>query len=174
MISERPFQTAKDTDMRINTETAAEKYRDRLFAAAFHICRNAADADDVVQETLLRYHKTDMEYENEEHLKAWLLRVAINQAKNVNRSFFRHRIVPLEDYMETLTFDSGDSENLFLEVMRLPEKYRIVIHLYYYEEYSVRQISQILGISDSNTKIRLARGRAKLKEKLQEEWNENE
>jgi RNA polymerase sigma-70 factor (ECF subfamily) len=174
MISERPFQTAKDTDMRINTETAAEKYRDRLFAAAFHICRNAADADDVVQETLLRYHKTDMEYENEEHLKAWLLRVAINQAKNVNRSFFRHRIVPLEDYMETLTFDSGDSENLFLEVMRLPEKYRIVIHLYYYEEYSVRQISQILGISDSNTKIRLARGRAKLKEKLQEEWDENE
>jgi RNA polymerase sigma-70 factor (ECF subfamily) len=115
-----------------------------------------------------------MEYENEEHLKAWLLRVAINQAKNVNRSFFRHRIVPLEDYMETLTFDSGDSENLFLEVMRLPEKYRIVIHLYYYEEYSVRQISQILGISDSNTKIRLARGRAKLKEKLQEEWDENE
>jgi RNA polymerase sigma-70 factor (ECF subfamily) len=174
MISERPFQTAKDTDMRINTETAAEKYRDRLFAAAFHICRNAADADDVVQETLLRYHKTDMEYENEEHLKAWLLRVAINQAKNVKRSFFRHRIVPLEDYMETLTFDSGDSENLFLEVMRLPEKYRIVIHLYYYEEYSVRQISQILGISDSNTKIRLARGRAKLKEKLQEEWDENE
>lgn len=174
MISERPFQTAKDTDMRINTETAAEKYRDRLFAAAFHICRNAADADDVVQETLLRYHKTDMEYENEEHLKAWLLRVAINQAKNVNRSFFRHRIVPLEDYMETLTFDSRDSENLFLEVMRLPEKYRIVIHLYYYEEYSVREISQILGITDSNTKIRLARGRAKLKEKLQEEWDENE
>lgn len=160
--------------MRINTETAAEKYRDRLFAAAFHICRNAADADDVVQETLLRYHKTDMEYENEEHLKAWLLRVAINQAKNVNRSFFRHRIVPLEDYMETLTFDSRDSENLFLEVMRLPEKYRIVIHLYYYEEYSVREISQILGITDSNTKIRLARGRAKLKEKLQEEWDENE
>ncbi|MBQ1531058.1 MAG: sigma-70 family RNA polymerase sigma factor [Solobacterium sp.] len=160
--------------MRINTETAAEKYRDRLFAAAFHICRNAADADDVVQETLLRYHKTNMEYESEEHLKAWLLRVAINQAKNVNRSFFRHRIVPLEDYMETLSFESQESENLFLEVMRLPEKYRIVIHLYYYEEYSVKEISQILGISDSNTKIRLARGRAMLKEKLQEEWDENE
>ncbi len=174
MISERPFTTAKDTDMRINTETAAEKYRDRLFAAAFHICRNAADADDVVQETLLRYHKTNMEYESEEHLKAWLLRVAINQAKNVNRSFFRHRIVPLEDYMETLSFESQESENLFLEVMRLPEKYRIVIHLYYYEEYSVRQISQILGITDSNTKIRLSRGRAMLKEKLQEEWDENE
>ena len=174
MISERPFHTAKDTDMRINTETAAEKYRDRLFAAAFHICRNAADADDVVQETLLRYHKTNMEYESEEHLKAWLLRVAINQAKNVNRSFFRHRIVPLEDYMETLSFESQESENLFLEVMRLPEKYRIVIHLYYYEEYSVKEISQILGISDSNTKIRLARGRAMLKEKLQEEWDENE
>ena len=160
--------------MRIKTETAAERYRDRLFAAAFHICRNAADADDVVQETLLRYHKTDMEYENEEHLKAWLLRVAINQAKNVNRSFFRHKVVPLEDYMETLSFESRESENLFLEVMRLPEKYRIVIHLYYYEEYSVREISQILGITDSNTKIRLSRGRTILKEKLQEEWNENE
>lgn len=160
--------------MRIETETAAERYRDRLFAAAFHICRNAADADDVVQETLLRYHRTDTEYENEEHLKAWLLRVAINQAKNVNRSFFRHRVVPLEDYMETLSFESGESENLFLEVMRLPEKYRIVIHLYYYEEYSVREISRILGITESNTKIRLSRGRTILKEKLQEEWNENE
>ena len=174
MISERPFTTAKETDMRINTETAAEKYRDRLFAAAFHICRNAADADDVVQETLLRYHKTDMEYENEEHLKAWLLRVAINQAKNVNRSFFRHRIVPLEDYMETLSFESPESENLFLEVMRLPEKYRIVIHLFYYEDYSVREISRILKISESNVKVRLNRGRKMLKQTLQEEWEDED
>ncbi len=157
--------------MRIETSHLAKTYQDHLFAAAFHICENAADAEDIVQETLLRYHNSRKDFESEEHIRAWLFRVAVNLAKNVRRSFWRHRTVPLEDYMETLTFASPESEMLFAEVMHLPEKYRIVIHLFYYEDCSVREISRILKISESNVKVRLNRGRKMLKQTLQEGWD---
>lgn len=80
----------------------------------------------------------------------------------------------LEDYMETLTFETPESEELFETVMHLPDKYRIVIHLFYYEDYTVHEIADILKISESNVKVRLSRGRGLLKEKLQEEWEDDE
>lgn len=73
--------------------------------------------------------------------------------------------------METLVFDTPQSEELFETVMHLPEKYRIVIHLFYYEDYSVHEIASILKLSESNVKVRLSRARTLLKEKLQEEWD---
>ena len=154
--------------MRLQTDVVDKKYRDSLFAAAFQICRNAADADDVVQETLLKYHRHVKEFESEEHLKAWLLRVAVNQAKNVRRSLWRHRVVPIGDYMETLGFESKESENLFAEVMRLPGKYRIVIHLHYYEGYSTAEIAQLLRMKQSTVCTQLERGRKLLKNMLLE------
>ena len=75
--------------------------------------------------------------------------------------------------METLVFETPEAENLFETVMHLPEKYRIVIHLYYYEDYTVREIADILKLSESNVKIRLSRGRALLKEALKEEWDDD-
>ena len=69
-----------------------ERYRDNLFAVAFHVCKNAADADDVVQDTFLQYYLTGKKFENEQHIRAWLIRVAINRAKNVSRSFWRQQI----------------------------------------------------------------------------------
>ena len=160
--------------MRMDTDVVVRKYRDHLFAAAFHICENAADADDVVQDTFLKYHRLKKEFAGEEHIKAWLLRVAINQARNVRRSFWRRKTVPIEEYMAELPFDSAESESLFLAVMHLPEKYRIVIHLYYYEDYSGREISGILRISEGNVKVRLTRARKMLKDRLQEEWDDDE
>lgn len=74
--------------------------------------------------------------------------------------------------METLEFDSGESRDLFREVMNLPEKYRLVIHLYYYEDYSVAEIGGILGLTESNVKVRLSRGRQLLKKALQEVWDD--
>lgn len=72
--------------------------------------------------------------------------------------------------METLSFPDPQSRNLFEEVMKLPDKYRIVIHLFYYEDYSVREIDKILKLSESNVKVRLSRGRALLKDSLKEDW----
>lgn len=158
--------------MKIDTGMILETYKDSLFSAAFNICKNAADAEDVVQDTILQYHMQKKPFEDAQHIRAWLLRVAINRAKNVNMASWRRKSVPLEEYMETLSFETPEAENLFEEVMRLPEKYRIVLHLFYYEDYSVKEIGRILHLSESNVKVRLSRGRGILKERLQEVWQD--
>ena len=159
--------------MRKSLQELMEQYQNNLYAAAFNVCKNSEDAEDVVQDTFIQYHTTRKEFESGQHIRAWLFRVAINKAKNVNRTFWRQNKVSLEDYMETLAFETPESQNLFETVMRLPEKYRIVIHLFYYEDYSVREIAEILAISESNVKVRLSRGRSLLKNELQEEWEDD-
>ncbi len=152
--------------MRIQTEVLVERYQNHLFAAAFHICKNAADAEDVVQETFLKYHTSEKEFDSEQHIRAWLIRVAINAAKNINLAFWRRACVPLEDYMDTLPFEAPEDRELMRQVLSLKEKYRIVIHLYYYEDYSVKEIASILHLTESAVKVRLSRGRELLKNNL--------
>ena len=159
--------------MRPSIQELFEKYQDNLYIIAFNVCKNAEDAKDVVQDTFIQYYSCKKEFDNEQHLRAWLIRVAINKAKNVNHSFWRKNKMPLEDYMETLAFMSPESEELFGTVMNLPEKYRIVIHLFYYEDYTIHEIADILKLSESNVKVRLSRGRTLLREKLQEEWEDD-
>ena len=159
--------------MRQPVQELAASYQGSLFAAAFNVCRNAQDAEDVVQDTFVQYYTSKKEFESEQHIRAWLMRVAVNKAKNINRTFWRRNKISIEEYMETLVFETPAAETLFETVMQLPEKYRIVIHLYYYEEYAVREIAQILKLSESNVKIRLSRGRAMLKETLKEEWDDD-
>lgn len=160
--------------MRQPVQQLIQNYQNSLYAAAFNICQNQMDAEDVVQEAFVQYYTTKKEFENEQHIKAWLIRIVINKAKNITRTFWRKNKCALEDYMETLTFPDTQSRNIFEEVMKLPDKYRIVIHLFYYEEYTVREIADILKLSESNVKVRLSRGRALLKESLKEEWENDE
>lgn len=160
--------------MRRSVQELFGKYQDNLYIIAFNVCKNAEDAKDVVQDTFMQYYLTNKEFDNEQDIRAWLIRVAINKAKNVTGTFWRKNKTSLEDYMETLTFETPESEELFETVMRLPEKYRIVIHLFYYEEYTVHEIADILKLSESNVKVRLSRGRSMLKEKLQEGWENDE
>lgn len=160
--------------MRQSVKELFEKYQNNLYAVAFNVCKNAEDAKDVVQDTFIQYHLLKKDFDNEQHIRAWLIRVAINKAKNMNRTFWRKNKVPLEEYIETLAFETPESEELFETVMKLPEKYRIVIHLFYYEDYTVHEIADILKITESNVKVRLSRGRVMLKEKLQEEWENDE
>ncbi len=160
--------------MRQSVQELFERYQDNLYAAAFHVCRNAQDAEDAVQDTFIQYYSTQKEFDDEQHIRAWLIRVAINKAKNMNRTFWKKNRVTLEDYMESLTFETPESQELFETVMSLPLKYRIVIHLFYFEDYAVREIADILNVSESNVKVRLSRGRSLLKEKLKEEWEHDE
>ena len=160
--------------MRPSLQELVDKYRNNLFAVAFNVCKNAEDAEDVVQDTFIQYYSTGKQFETEQHVRAWLLRVAINKAKNINSSFWRKNKVSLEEYMETLTFETKESAELFETVMKLPEKYRIAIHLFYYEDYTTSEIADILKISVSNVKVRLSRGRSLLKETLKEEWEYDE
>ena len=160
--------------MKLTVEEIYRKYADRVFAAAFSVCRNQADADDVVQDTFIKYNASDDIFRDEEHMKAWLLRVAINRAKDIRTSFWRRNRVSWEEYMEGHSFDEPEDGRLFEAVMKLPDKYRTVIHLYYYEEYSVGEIAGILHSRDGTIKSRLSRGRSLLKTMLMEEWNDDE
>lgn len=160
--------------MRESVELLIEKYKNNLFIIAFNVCKNKEDAEDVVQDTFIQYIALKKDFETEQHIRAWLIRVAINKAKNKNSIFHRRNTLPLEDYMESLTFETEETSDLFQTVMELPEKYRVIIHLFYYEDYSVKEISDILKLSENNVKVRLSRGRMLLKNTLQEVWEDDE
>ena len=145
--------------MRLSVDEAFRRYGDRLFSAAFSICRNREDADDTVQDTFLKYYTLNEEYIDESHLKAWLIRVAINRVKDLSGAFWRRNRVSWEEYMDELEFQEPEDRSLFEAVMRLPGKYRIVIHLFYYEEYSIDEISATLHRSQGTVKSQLSRGR---------------
>ena len=160
--------------MKLPVEILIEKYKNNIYAVAFNICKNKYDAEDVVQDTFIQYLSHKKDFQSEQHIRARIIRVAINKAKKKNNLFFRRNSLPLEDYMETLTFESDESYELFEAVMKLPEKYRIVIHLFYYEDYSVQEIADILKITQTNVKVRLSRGRLSLRKTLKEAWNNDE
>lgn len=156
--------------MRQTLEEVMEQYNNSLYVAAFNICKSEETARDVVQDTFIKYYTTGQDFKDSQHLRAWLFRVAVNRAKDTIKTFWRKNVEPLDDYIETLTFKEEKDRSIFESVMSLPDKYRTVIHLYYYEDFSVREIARILRISESNVKIRLSRGRDLLKSKLKEDW----
>ena len=159
--------------MRVTLQDLVEKYKQNIYAVSFSITKNREDAEDVVQDTFYQYYATKKEFDSEEHIKAWLLRVAINKSKNMVTSFWKKKKVSMDDYIETLSFDTPESKDLFETVLLLPDKYKVVIHLFYYEDYSVKEIAKVLGISESNVKVRLNRGRSILKERLKEDWEDD-
>ena len=153
--------------MREPVQKLVERYQQNLYAAAFNVCKNQMDAEDIVQEAFLQYYTSKKEFDDEQHIRAWLIRVVINKAKNCNLTFWRRNKCSLDDYIETLVFETPASKELFEEVMKLPEKYRIVIHLFYYEDYSIKEIAQSLEMPENTVKTNLKRGRQALKEFLE-------
>lgn len=87
IVYEGTFRQQKEIKMKLSAEDAYSRFADNVFSAAFSICRSKADSDDIVQDTFIKYHFGDTEYESEEHIKAWLLRTAVNKAKDITRSF---------------------------------------------------------------------------------------
>lgn len=139
------------------------QYKSIVFSVAYNYCRNVADANDVTQETFIKYLQTDTEFESEEHKKAWLIRVTINRCKSLLVSPWFQRTVPLD---ESLPFVDEEGSELFHAVMALPKKYRIVIHLHYYAGYSTKEIANALSLRESAVRVRLLRAREKLKATL--------
>ncbi len=126
--------------------------------------KNREDAKDAVQETFLKYIQKAPEFESEEHERAWLIRVAANQCKDMLRFAKRKSLFSLEDVSD-IAADENDAQILSL-LMMLDEKYRVVMHLHYVEEYKIEEISKLLGISEAAIKKRLQRGREALRELL--------
>ena len=160
--------------MKLSADEAFHAFGDRVFAAAFNLCGCREDADDIVQETFLRYLSWEADFASESHIRAWLIRAAINRARDLTRSYWRRHRTSWEEYMDELAFTEPADSRLFEAVMRLPETYRIVIHLFYYEEYSIREIAALLQRREGTVKSQLSRDRALLKHALKGEWNDDE
>ena len=160
--------------MRLPVSKLAEKYQENVFRAAFSVSRNPDDAEDVVQDTFLKYMESGRQFESEEHIKAWLLRTAMNRSKDLVHSFWHRNRGSFEEYMDSVSFEEPCDRELVETVLSLPEKYRIPIYLFYYEDYSVKEIAGILKLPESTAKSRLYRGRKMLKDILKEDWTDDE
>lgn len=141
-----------------------DKYKNTVYSVIFNYLRNTYDTADVHQEVFIKLYQTETEFQSDEHLKAWLIRVAVNLSKNFLRDNKQKSGEELDENIPYLE-ENRDNE-LLTYVLKLPEKYRIPIHLFYYEGYSVNQIADILGIPQGTVKIHLKRGREKLKSVL--------
>ena len=156
MLTEREFTAA------------AERHLDLVYHVSLNCLRFPADAEDAAQETMLRLWRTDTAFETDQHLRYWLIRVCVNVCRDMARTPWRSRTVPLEHCAEP-AFSNGEQQSLWEELMALPARYRLPLYLHYYQGYSAAEIGEMLGLSASAVRSRLLRARAKLKLQLEEE-----
>lgn len=142
-------------------ETVVRKYADPVLSACIMRLGNEADADDCFQNTFLKLYTDPPEFREEEHIKAWLLRVAINECKNFIRD--NRKTVPLDSIPSVAQPNSDDIRDISWALMRVEGEYREALYLYYVEQYRVREIAEILDKNPNTVKTLLSRGRKKLK-----------
>ncbi len=156
---------------RYSAEKVIEQYSGMLFRLAMIRMNNNEDAQDVVQDTFMRmlvYIKKGHEFKDEEHLKAWLLTVAINRGKSIISLAWNRKTQGLENVKE-MAVPNETEQYAYEYVMKLPEKYRIVINLFYYEQLSTEQIADIIKQKPSTVRSYLHRGREKLKKMMEDD-----
>ena len=157
--SERP---ADDVERIVN------KYGDMLYRLCVLMLKNESDAEDVVQETIVKYYQKAPAFADQEHEKAWLTRVAANHCRDLLRFRVRHPQIG-DDCLEKLTCDSCDS-GILEALASVPEKFRLVLTLYYIEEYRIDEIAKIIRRTPSAVKMRLQKGRKLLEKIYREEY----
>lgn len=150
----------------VDLERTINEYSDMLYKICYIILKNENDVKDVLQETFIKYMTKSPEFKSEDHKKAWLIKVSQNKCKEFLRFHKRHASVPLEEVEESISVTDGmdayTSETLSL-IWNLKYKLKSVVILYYIEGYSVKEVAQILGISESAVKKRLERARKELR-----------
>ena len=149
-------------------ETIIAKYGDMLYRICILMLKNESDAEDAVQETMIQYFQKAPSFENPEHEKAWLIRVVTNKCRDILRFRVRHPQLDAEYFSEIPCYhsDSGILEAL----TALPEKYRLVLTLYYIEDYRIEEIAKIIRRTSSAVKMRLQKGRRLLEKIYREEY----
>ena len=151
-------------------ETVIQRYKGTVYSVALSYTSNRADADDIFQEVFLIYFKVKPQFNDEELRKAWLIRTTINCSLRVVESTYRKRTVPMDEMEEgSFQFESKEENAVYLALQELPEKYRIVLQLFYFEDMSIESISNALNIKAGTVKVQLMRGREMMETKLKEE-----
>ncbi|MGN0607001.1 MAG: RNA polymerase sigma factor [Oscillospiraceae bacterium] len=147
-----------------------EKYIDMIYRLAFANVRNKTDAEDVAHDVVLKYIKLSPVFQSEEHCKNWFLRTTINQCNDLHKSAWKRCVSFFNEDIDSkvCTYPNSDTNaDIHSALMKLPQNYRSIIHLFYYENMSVDMISSLLGLKESAVKMRLKRGREKLKKLLE-------
>lgn len=154
--------------MRSEQETAQalERHADTVRRLCLIHLKNQADSEDVFQTVFMKYVLSSAVFENEEHEKAWFIRVTINACRDLLRSFFRSRTVPLEELIELPDSSSSDAREVLGAVLELPEKYRDPVYLHYYEGYTAPEIAGLMKKNVNTVYSLLARAKKLLKERL--------
>ena len=143
-------------------------YADMILRISYQYLKQTCDAEDICQTVFLKYITANMVFDSIDHEKAWIIRTTINACKDHLKSAWFRRTVALDDAAQIAAPEVPDT--WLLDAMKgLPEKHRISLYLYYYEEYSAREIAEVMGISESAVNQYLTRGRRKLRTILTEE-----
>ena len=153
---------------------AARTYGDAVYRVAYHALGSPQDAEDVMQTVLLKLYECKKEFESEEHMKHWLLRVAVNESRRLLRSFWRRTSVPMEEWQETAVLEDPAKAEVLEAVMALEPKYRVAVYLYYYEGLSVAEVAAAMKANVSTVQTWLLRARARLKQALSDEEEREE
>ena len=141
-------------------------YRDTVFRLAVARLGSGPAAEDALQEVFVRYVKSAPVFLDEEHRKAWLIRTTVNYCRSLKRSAVEKRTVPLTG---DVAVKMKERSEVYYAVLKLPAESRTVIHLFYYEEYPVKEIAELLGVNEATVKSRLRRARQKLKTLLEQD-----
>jgi len=141
------------------------KYRDTVFRVALGYVKNTHDSDDIAQNVFIKLYRYDKDFVTEDALKAWLIRVAINEAKDLLKSAWAHNRGDLDESLAAPDYD--DDIGVYDYVKNLKPKYRTVIYLHYYEGYSTKEISKLLKMPQSTVTTQLNRARKQLKEDIE-------
>lgn len=150
-----------------NVEKIVRKYADLVYRVAFTILKNKSDAEDIFQDVFMKVCTENIKFMNEEHEKAWFIKVTKNKCLDfLKKSCNKNR----EELDENLVKEEKSNQYVVEEVMKLPEKYRIVIYLFYFEGYKISEIAGILDTNESTIKSQLVKARELLKESLKEEF----
>lgn len=156
----------------LEVSRAMDAYGDTVRRVCMVHLKNHSDAEDIFQTVFLKYALSSAVFDSEEHEKAWLLRVTINACKDLLKSFFHSRTVPLEEIMEQPAELPEDHREVLEAVLALPQKYRDVVYLHDYEGYTAPEIGALLKKNPNTIYTLLTRAREQLRETLGGDWNE--
>lgn len=142
-------------------------YKNMVFRLAITYLKNVQNAEDVTQDVFIKLYQNDKEFQSKEHEKAWLIRVTVNASKDVLKSAWMKKTVPI---VGDIVFKEKEDSDLYHAIHRLKPKYRTAIHLYYYEDYSVKEIAKIIEVTETAVQTRLHRARKQLKNILEQDY----
>lgn len=154
-----------------DVNTTIEQYADTIARLCMVYLKNPADSEDISQTVFLKYALCDTAFESEEHKKAWLIRVTVNACRDLLKSFFHSRTVPLDSLIPCPAETAEDTREVLEAVLALPKQYREVIYLHYYEGYTAPEIGRLLKKNTNTIYTLLRRAKEILKVSLGDELN---